>query len=82
MNAAYRERHQACPFKVVLGHEPGTPFMTLLERSEEDDGVARLDPERVQAQVGDLVLAQEELRKLKLLKDTRSALRAKYGIKV
>ena len=66
----------------MFGRKPGTPITTLLESSEEDDGVARLDPERVQAQVGDLVLAQEQLRKLKLPEDTRSALRTKYGIKV
>ena len=48
--------------------------MMLVESSKEDDGVEGLDRHRVQAQVGDLVLAQEELRKLKLPKITHSAL--------
>lgn len=39
-----------------------TPFMTPLESREEDGRVARLDPKRVRAQMGDLVLAQEQLR--------------------
>lgn len=81
-NATHRERYHACPLKAVFWRESGTPFMSLLESSEEDDGTAQVDPERVQVHVDDLVLAQEDLRNLKLPKDTRSTLRTKYGIKV
>lgn len=38
-----------------------TPFMKLLESINEDIGVARYNPERVQAHVSDLLLVQEQV---------------------
>lgn len=43
LNASFRERCQACSFKVLYKREPKTPFMTLPERIEEESKVERLD---------------------------------------
>lgn len=42
INAAYRERYQTCPFKMVFRRK------TPLKSSENDINVERLDPTRVQ----------------------------------
>ena len=36
LNAAYRERLKACPYKVMFGCEPETSFSILLEFGEND----------------------------------------------
>lgn len=61
LNTACCERYQACLFKAVFGREPRIPSMTLLESSEDDDEVDQLDPTRLQAKLGKLVRAQEQL---------------------
>lgn len=61
LNAAYRERYQACPSKVIFGPEPGTPIAMLVEQGDDEWVVDRLDPEKVRAQVDEPVQAQEQL---------------------
>lgn len=43
-NAAYCEQYKTRPFKVVFGLEPGTPFIALLETSEDKRKMKRRDP--------------------------------------
>lgn len=42
---------------MVLGHELGAPFVTLLEISEDDGEVERLGPTRVETELGELSIA-------------------------
>lgn len=57
LNAAYFELYQACPFKMAFGRELKTPLVTLLESSEGEPKVERLNPTRVLAELGELVRA-------------------------
>lgn len=63
LNAAYCERCQACSLKVVLARKPGIPVMTVLESSEDENKVERLDQTQVQAELGELVRTQDKLYK-------------------
>lgn len=42
LNAAYRERYQACPYKILFGREPGTPFAMLSEQGNVEQVVFSL----------------------------------------
>lgn len=47
-------------FKVMIGREPGTPFVKPLETSEDKSKVEKLDPTRMQAEPCELVRTQEQ----------------------
>ena len=72
LNAAYRERLKACPYKVMFGREPETSF-SMLEFGDDDWEAVRLDSDRVSELTATLVQEKAALHEEVLLrvKDNR-----------
>lgn len=60
---SYRERYQACPCPIIVGHEPTTTGAMLVEEEADEWTGEILEPERVPLLVGEVAYAQGQLHR-------------------